>query len=171
MTTRPEELATFYEREAARLHAIVASRTHAPTEEVIEDACQYAWLALTRREDVTLDARGASWLITVATHEAWRLARPRDVPVGAFRSQDVDAGELPEPPCLEASVPERLLELAEHESRVEHLRTLDSLERRDLLLKAAGYSYREIAELTGTTYTQVNRHLAHARNNLRAGRE
>ena len=39
--------------------------------------------------------------------------------------------------------------------------------RRALELKLAGFSYREIMELLGVTYTNVNRHLTEARAELR----
>ena len=38
---------------------------------------------------------------------------------------------------------------------------------RALELKLAGFSYREIMELLGVTYTNVNRHLTEARAELR----
>ena len=40
-------------------------------------------------------------------------------------------------------------------------------ERRALILKGEGYSYREICERTGWTYTKVNRCLAEGRARLR----
>jgi DNA-directed RNA polymerase specialized sigma24 family protein len=40
-----------------------------------------------------------------------------------------------------------------------------------LELKLAGFSYREIMELLGVTYTNVNRHLTEARAELRQFRE
>ena len=43
-------------------------------------------------------------------------------------------------------------------------------ERRELLLYAHGFSYQEIAQVTGTSYTAVNRWLARGRNALRAAR-
>lgn len=73
MSERSTEVSAFYAREADRLLAAVRMRTRAVTEEVVEDACQHAWLALVRRQDISLDSRGAQWLVTVATHEAWRL--------------------------------------------------------------------------------------------------
>jgi DNA-directed RNA polymerase specialized sigma24 family protein len=40
-----------------------------------------------------------------------------------------------------------------------------------LQLKIAGYSYREIAEKLGVTYTNVNRHLTEGRAELQALRD
>ena len=44
---------------------------------------------------------------------------------------------------------------------------LRSRRRRALELKLAGFSYREIMELLGVTYTNVNRHLSEGRAELR----
>jgi DNA-directed RNA polymerase specialized sigma24 family protein len=52
----------------------------------------------------------------------------------------------------------------------EALRALAGLRwrrRRVLELKLAGFSYREIMELLGVTYTNVNRHLSEGRRELR----
>jgi DNA-directed RNA polymerase specialized sigma24 family protein len=50
---------------------------------------------------------------------------------------------------------------------VERFAQLTAAERRALLLKAGGYSYHEIAALTASTYTAVNRRLTEGRNRLR----
>jgi DNA-directed RNA polymerase specialized sigma24 family protein len=53
----------------------------------------------------------------------------------------------------------------------EPLRALAGLRwrrRRVLELKLAGFSYREITEILGVTYTNVNRHLSEGRAELRA---
>jgi DNA-directed RNA polymerase specialized sigma24 family protein len=65
-------------------------------------------------------------------------------------------------------LPEELLEATE---TTEHARTLIKRlkpnERRALTLLALGYSYREICELTGWTYTKVNRCIAEGRARMR----
>ena len=67
--------------------------------------------------------------------------------------------------------PEELAELhegfAEARSRLVRLKPA---EREALGLFAVGYSYREICELTGWTYTRVNRCIAEGRAALRQGR-
>ena len=48
------------------------------------------------------------------------------------------------------------------------LASLPDRQRTDLTLLVAGYSYNEIAELTGRrTYTNVNKHIAKARASIR----
>jgi DNA-directed RNA polymerase specialized sigma24 family protein len=43
-------------------------------------------------------------------------------------------------------------------------------ERRELLLYAHGFSYDEIAQVTGTSYTAVNRWIVRGKNALRTAR-
>jgi DNA-directed RNA polymerase specialized sigma24 family protein len=52
-------------------------------------------------------------------------------------------------------------------TRARALRRLKPDERRALVLKAEGFSYAEICELNGWTYTKVNRCLAEGRARLR----
>ena len=48
------------------------------------------------------------------------------------------------------------------------LAALPERQRQDLSLRVAGFSYREIAQITGgRTYTNVNKHLAKARARIR----
>lgn len=64
---------------------------------------------------------------------------------------------------------------AEWRERLRHggeaLRRLKPHERRALRLQAAGYSYREIAELSGWTYTKVNRCISEGRRAFRKALE
>ena len=163
-TARAQEIAAFYARYASRLQRIVSAKVNAPAQ-TIEDACQSAWVTLLRREDVTLDERGAAWLATVAIHEGWRLTRRGEVPAAAMRPG------MPESPGLAADEPtadEQALARIEHAKRVADLRTLKESERRALYLKALGYSYNEICDLTAASYTAVNRRLSEGRARLRA---
>ncbi|MGH2714670.1 MAG: RNA polymerase sigma factor [Thermoleophilaceae bacterium] len=165
-TARAQEIAAFYARYASRLQRIVSTKVNAPTQ-TIEDACQNAWATLLRREDVTLDERGAAWLTTVAIHEGWRLMRRGEVPAGAMRSGMPQVGELPEPAADEPAADAQALARIEHAERVADLRTLKESERRALYLKALGYSYNEICDLTAASYTAVNRRLSEGRARLR----
>ena len=63
--------------------------------------------------------------------------------------------------------PEELAELAERVVLTrELLAQLKPQERRALGLKALGYSYAEIGELTGWTHTKINRCMAEGRKRL-----
>jgi DNA-directed RNA polymerase specialized sigma24 family protein len=164
---RGEQISAFYTRHADRVQRIVAARVKAPAQ-TIEDACQNAWAILARREDITLDERGLSWLATVAIREGWQLVSgARDVPMGAMRPGHRN-DKLPDPAAAEPGADEQAIARIEHAERVADLRTLKPRERRDLYLQALGYRYHEIAKATGSSYTAVNRRLSEGRARLRA---
>jgi hypothetical protein len=73
---RRDRVGAFFAAHADRLQRAVCPTARAP-EQTIEDACQAAWIILLRHPEITLDSRGFSWLRTVATYEAWRLASNR----------------------------------------------------------------------------------------------
>jgi DNA-directed RNA polymerase specialized sigma24 family protein len=50
-----------------------------------------------------------------------------------------------------------------HRERVARFARLKPRERRDLILSAGGFKYPEIAGLTGSTYTAVNRRITEGR--------
>ena len=126
-----------------------------------------------RRSDVTLDDRGLNWLAVVATREAWRQASTaRETPVGSFQggTRGHDDEQMPEPAHPDdRSAEERALARIEHDERVDAVKTLKPREREALYLKGLGYSYHEIADLTNSTYTAVNRRITKGRAALRHG--
>jgi DNA-directed RNA polymerase specialized sigma24 family protein len=143
------------------VHAV--ARAVNATPELIEDACQNAWTILLRRQPDRVSVFG--WLYVVAIREAYRLSaierRPahlEDIAVtvgweklvgGAFSMDD----------ALEARVALRLLA------------DLPERQRDDLAFMVAGFSYQEIAAMTGgRTFTNVNKHLAKARARIRLER-
>ena len=170
--TRRHELAAFYATHHQRLRRTVARRAHGLDDATIEDACQTAWTILMRRPDIPLNAGGISWLQTVATREAWVIAgRSRaEIPSGAFLPGGADpelAGELPEPPADQPAVDDQVIARLEHQERRAALAQLPLRDRRTLWLQGAGYSYAEIGQLTGATYTAVNRRITEGRAALR----
>lgn len=167
--TRAEALAVFCEARADRLRLIVAAQVKTTDLCVLDDACQQAWLTLTRREDVSLDDRGAAWLATVAVREGWRLARvSRAVPSGAFRGEpEVDGLEAHEPASLDGDPEARVLARETYEGRVIAFEQLHPPQRRGLYLHALGYSYAEIACMTGASPRTVSGHMSRVRARLR----
>jgi DNA-directed RNA polymerase specialized sigma24 family protein len=164
---RRAQLDAFYRRHADRLRRRVASRVSAP-DATIEDACQNAWAILLRSDHVTLDERGAHWLAKVAIREGWRLASTaRDVPVGVAGDALEPHGSALDPRATAPAADELSFDRIVHEQRVADLTTLKPRERRELYLKALGYRYDEIAEVTGSTLTAVNRRLSEGRAQLR----
>lgn len=134
----------------ARRYSLCADDAH--------DACQRALEILLRRAD-SLDPAGApAWLRTVVKHEALaiRAARGRIVGPAEVDLDRTEASELA-PADERAATSERMGHSAEALAR------LKPAEVRALVLKARGYSYKEICEITGWTYTKVNRCLTEGR--------
>lgn len=154
---RTAAIEAFYREPRDRLERRVAARVSGLSPDLIEEACQYAWAVLLRRPDIRLthDGRGLGWLVVVVTQEAWRAAHPKDVPTGAYALAG-DRGVIAEPgahpsPALDDQIVGREL----HQQRVGYLAQLKPAERQALAYQALGYSYREIGQLTGASYTAV----------------
>jgi RNA polymerase sigma factor (sigma-70 family) len=107
------------------------------------------------------------WMQTVTKHEALALRRNRERilgrPAGRTAGEDDERDWVEELP-FEGAGP---LDVAERHERIarsrEALRRLKPQELRALTLKAEGYSYTEIGEITGWTYTKINRCMAEGR--------
>jgi DNA-directed RNA polymerase specialized sigma24 family protein len=117
---------------------------------IAEDAASFAWLMLLQRDPNPETAVG--WVHIVARHEAFALLKR------SKREQPNDeictlAGAAPNP-----GVARQALELTER---------LKPQQRLVLRLQMHGYSYEEMCEVTGQTYTWVNRHITEGRRALR----
>jgi DNA-directed RNA polymerase specialized sigma24 family protein len=157
---RQREIGAFFTANADRLRRAVASRARDLPDATIEDACQTAWTHLVPRSDTTLDRHGFAWLTTVAIHEAWQQnARAHtEAPSGGLRSQhrgDLAHGELPEPAADTRDVADQVADRIQHNHRLEDLATIKPNDRRALYLQGLGYTYHEIMQITGATYTAV----------------
>jgi RNA polymerase sigma factor (sigma-70 family) len=130
-----------------------------------EDAFQRAVEILLTKAPDRPPASLVAWMQVVTRREALRVRRARERLLAAWRQEPED-------------IVSRLLcdrpgpvEHAERRDRVaEAARALAALkpdERLAIALQAHGYSYTEIGELCGWTYTKVNRSLAEGRARLR----
>jgi RNA polymerase sigma factor (sigma-70 family) len=151
-----------YRRHHRELRRAVAHAVDAPGE-LIEDACQNAWTILLRMQPERTSIFG--WLYVVATREACRLCeRERRhihleamLPAGTWDAVIADAVSIDD--------------ILQAREALEILAGLPERQRVDLTLLVAGFSYVEIAELTGgRTYTNVNKHIAKARARVRLAR-
>jgi len=121
-------------------------------------------LEILMRHAARLDPeRAAGWLHTVVKHEALAINRSRRRIVG-FAEVDLDALES----RTSASPEEHVLGADRVARSAEALHGLNPQEVRALWLKALGHSYEQICEVTGWTYTKVNRCLAEGRARLRS---
>ena len=169
-TPRPQgDEAELYHRYHRQLLHTVARAVNAPPE-LIEDACQTAWAALLRR---TVDrATVFAWLRVVAIREAWRQsARARtERPAGGLLTPyacELDRGEHPEPVADTRDVADQVAERIQHAQRLQNLATIKPHDRQALYLKGLGYRYKEIMQITGASYTSVNRRITEGRRALR----
>jgi RNA polymerase sigma factor (sigma-70 family) len=151
------ELYLRYQRELvdAVARSVNASR------ELIEDACQTAWLTLLRRQPDR--ERVFGWLRTVAIHEAYRLSglQRRDARLDAPVSADaaiclLDRVKDPRS-CLQRQLEARLA--------LARVAELGPRQRRLFALQIAGLSYAQTSAITGDSVRTVERQLrrAHAR--------
>src|SRR5215208_5531471 len=154
--------AELYRRHHRDLHRAVAHAVNAPRE-LIEDACQNAWAILLRAQPDRTSIFG--WLYVVATREAFRLCERERChvhleamfPAGSWDAVIADAFSIDD--------------IFEVHEALEVIASLPARQRADLTLLVAGFSYVEIAELTGgRTYTNVNKHIAKARARVRLAR-
>ncbi len=151
-----------YRRHHQNLHRAVARAVNAPRE-LIEDACQNAWTTLLRVQPERTAI--LSWLYVVATREAFRLC-DRD-------RRHLHLETMPPAGPWDAVVgdPFSIDDILEAHEALEILARLPDRQRTDLTLLVAGFSYLEIAQLTGgRTYTNVNKHIAKARARVRLAR-
>jgi RNA polymerase sigma factor (sigma-70 family) len=124
-----------------------------------EDACQRGLEILLTKAPTDDRAELRSWLFTVVKHEALALRRQRERAAAAGSAEDVEAfsAERADSPAERASGGERARRAAEA------LAHLKPAEIRCMLLKAMGFSYEEIAQRTGFSFTKVNRCLTEGR--------
>ena len=127
-----------------------------------EDVVQRALEIYLRRLDDIDPATELAWLRVVVRNEALavRRARAEAIPL------DGNDLETQSPSCGMA-VDERIEEVERNARSLEALVRLKPDERAALLLKAEGFSYREIGERNGWTYTKVNRAVTEGRRRFR----
>jgi RNA polymerase sigma factor (sigma-70 family) len=146
-------------------HLLGVARRHAATSEDAADALQSAYTIFLARFDQE-DQYAVPWLTTTLKREAWGAYRRRQ------RESVVDDGQAAELlfdqiPSREPDPTERALASERCRETAELLGQLKPNEHKALGLLAAGYQYREIMEMTGWTYTKVNRLVAEGRDRLR----
>jgi RNA polymerase sigma factor (sigma-70 family) len=140
---------------------LATARRYAATPEDAEDAYQRAFEILLTKAPTTREEELVPWLKTVVKHEAFALRRQRD-----RHSPVTDDGELGDRGTPSGATHDQAERMERLHQGAEALRRLKPQEIRALLLKAEGYSYAEIAEMTGWSYTKVNRCLTEGRQAL-----
>ena len=141
-----------YRTHARKLRSVVRIQVNT-SDDIVEDACAFAWLQLVRcqpRRDTVF-----GWLRTVAIRAAVRLDRVAraDAPIQTSELEHQSLSDLRHDPQTTDEVIDAL----------DALRALHHRQRIALGLQALGFHYREIGELTGDTLLTVARHMRRAR--------
>jgi RNA polymerase sigma factor (sigma-70 family) len=130
-----------------------------------EDAYQRSLeILLTKAPPIDGDAL-VRWMQVVTKREALAVRRQRERLLSGPRAPGGDEDRDPlESIASESPQPTDQAESRERVARSgEALRALKPQEIRALTLKAQGYSYKEIGEITGWSYTKINRCMAEGR--------
>ena len=135
-----------------------------------EEAVQQAFLAFLAKFDPDSEAPPLAWGTLTLKRECWakRARAHLDFRVGQAAAPGSDPPAFsPELIPSRSAGPEEMIERAEHlvEAR-EQLAGLKPAERRALSLIAAGFSYREVSDITDWSHTKVNRSIAEGRERL-----
>jgi RNA polymerase sigma factor (sigma-70 family) len=154
-----------------REHLLRIARANISNLDDAEEAVQDAFIAFIRKFDPDGEAPALAWLTLVLKRECWARARSAHVQRSAGQERNPDLDELGftlddfEHP---GASPEGAAELAERVAETrQYLAQLKPQERRAISLKALGYSYKEIGQITGWTFTKINRCIAEGNARLR----
>lgn len=160
-----------------RSHSVLRRQAekHTRLEADVEEALQSAYLLFIERFEPRYSP--LPWLQTTIKREAWRIAkrshRRRELGITAVPRTDgsgvTDLTEaFPDPEADPFDSARRRQWIREYRTAFDALKPD---ERTALLLLGVGYSYAEIAERRGWTYTKVNRCLSEGRARLRQLRD
>lgn len=146
------------------------ARSHAQLPVDAEDALQEAYALFLAHYDGRWPA--LPYLLTTVKRCAWQIARRvhrrYDISSQQVLGPEAEADDLWELMPHAAPEPDEAAERREEvEGRRAALAQLKRDEQRALLLLGLGFSYAEIAELNGWTYTKVNRCVAEGRSRMR----
>jgi RNA polymerase sigma factor (sigma-70 family) len=141
------------------------ARRHSLCPEDADDAFQRASLILLTKAPAIEPGRLIAWMVVVTKHEAIAVRRSRERLLGCLAPDRAGADPLAAVACGRPDPAERCERVGEARAAIA---TLKANERLAIVLQAEGYSYAEICELCGWTYTKVNRCLAEGRARLRA---
>jgi RNA polymerase sigma factor (sigma-70 family) len=170
--SQPGEAAAIELLAGQRAHLLRVARRVSICADDAEDALARATEILLTRGGEVDRARLIAWMTVVTRREALAVRRTRERLLarsahapewGPAEPLDLLAADTPDPAELTLRA-ERVAE------GLAALAALKPAERTALWLQAEGYSYAEIADLRGWTYTKVNRCLAEGRAKLRAHR-
>jgi RNA polymerase sigma factor (sigma-70 family) len=127
---------------------LATARRYAATLDDAEDAYQRGLEILLTKAPTADEDDLVPWLKTVVKHEAFALRRQRE-----RQTPTADDGDPPDRPGGAAAAHDQAERYERLRQGAEALKLLKPQEIRALLLKAEGYSYKEICDITGWSYT------------------
>jgi RNA polymerase sigma factor (sigma-70 family) len=150
-----------YATHRGRLLAI--ARRNSACAEDAEEALQDAFILFIDHFEPDSDTPPLAWLTLTLKRRCWALYRHQRLRAAVRRESRAEGA--PDRNRL----PDEMVEVTETVARMrQQFEALKPAEREALGLLALGYSYREICELTGWTYTKVNRCIREGRAALRS---
>lgn len=152
-----DETLMFLEKHSTRLKR--SARKYSLCSADADDVWQRAIEIFITHAPSTKGPTRLAWMHTVVKHEAFAVKRHRMRMLGGVDG-DFDSSDL----VCDQPGPEDQLQLIERISRADAaLQLLKDAEAKCLILKAQGYSYDEVAEITGFSWTKVNRSISEGR--------
>jgi RNA polymerase sigma factor (sigma-70 family) len=145
-----------------QLVPIVRHQT-ASSRDIVEDACAFAWQQFVQHQP-DRNRNWRAWLVTTAEREVWRLHREEAKHLSLSDGAGEDGGAATWDVADgrdDAAIRLRLREALQAFGRLPERR------REIKALQITGFTYEEIAEMRGLTYTRVNRLLVEAHAALR----
>jgi RNA polymerase sigma factor (sigma-70 family) len=154
-----------YTTHRQRLLAIAKRNCNNP--EDAEEALQDAFVLFINHFDPSAGAPPLAWITLTLKRECWARYRRGKRSVSYSHPDSATQDDEPRTPDLRRG-PQETTELADSVATARwQLAQLKPAERRALGLFAIGYSYREICDITGWSYTKVNRCITEGRGSLR----
>jgi RNA polymerase sigma factor (sigma-70 family) len=149
-------------------YLLAIARKNAHTEADAEEALQEAFASFLAKFDPACGAPPLAWLTLTLKRQCWRQRRQAHLDRRCGQEAESGGeglGSFLE--CLGAREPDPAERVPERDDARRRLSALKPDERTALGLFAAGFSYVEVGELQGWTYTKVNRCIAEGRAALR----
>lgn len=165
-----EEITRFLDRYGTAIRG--TARRFSSSSEDAEDAYQRAVEILIRHAPKMRGRINPAWMHTVVRHEALRLGKLRQrsglVTDPGAGEAEFETGGFSRERDNERTDPAQIVEMQDEFGRFRQaFKRLKRSEQRALCLIGEGYSYEEIAEITGWSRTKINRHLSEGRARMR----
>jgi RNA polymerase sigma factor (sigma-70 family) len=142
---------------------------NAPTKSDAEEALQDAFVLFITHFKPGSDAPPLAWITLTLKRRCWALYHRQATGIHLAQSLQTYSTQRHYPLFFQGPTPEELIELTELKTQTKKAITqLKPAERVAITYQALGFSYADIRQLTGWTYTKVNRCITEGRAKLRS---